>query len=117
MLPLQESPADSLLTASKAKKGKAEREDAPTKQSTPAASSAPSSKRTSPNLKAGPSGGSGPAGQLQAAPINPYVSSSMYSSSFMSQEGQQSIQSLLGGNTTATAVSYTHLTLPTMAVV
>ncbi|XP_025105468.1 cyclin-K-like isoform X2 [Pomacea canaliculata] len=33
-----------------------------------------------------------------ASSVNPYVSTSMYSSSFMSQEGSQSIQSLLGGN-------------------
>ncbi|KAL8619872.1 hypothetical protein ACOMHN_025958 [Nucella lapillus] len=69
----------------------------PPKQPLPAVESAPSSRAASPNLKVGPGAGAGTGSRVSAVPVNPYVSSSMYSSSFMSQEGQQSIQSLLGG--------------------
>ena len=37
---------------------------------------------------------------------NPYVSSKMYASSFMSQEGSQNIQSLIGGTIPPTAAAY-----------
>ncbi|XP_070180298.1 cyclin-K-like [Littorina saxatilis] len=95
------SPGEPLVAGNKTKKVKHEREDSDSRQNTPAAKSAASSKTVSPIPKAGPSGGAGYGGQVSAASINPYVSSSMYSSSFMSQEGQQSIASLLGGNSSA----------------
>ncbi|XP_076463554.1 uncharacterized protein LOC143295808 [Babylonia areolata] len=96
-----ESSSDS-LAGSKVKKVKTrERDDAAPKQPAAApaavADSAPTSRTTSPNLKVGHSSSGGTGSRVSAAPVNPYVSSSMYSSSFLSQEGQQSIQSLLGG--------------------
>lgn len=92
-----ESPRDPQQPESKQKKSGTKRErdeSAPAKHDP--VSSAPSSKSTSPASKSG-SGSAAHTGVGQATnPVNPYVSS--YSASFMSQEGSQSIQSLLGGN-------------------
>ncbi|KAK7468212.1 hypothetical protein BaRGS_00036573 [Batillaria attramentaria] len=95
-----ESPREAQQADSKAKKpsGKREKDETPAKHDP--SSSTRSTKSTSPPSKSGSGGGNNAAQKQASNPVNPYVSS--YSASFMSQEGSQSIQSLLGNPTAAT---------------
>lgn len=96
-----ESPADNMQTGNKIKKIKLEESS---RHTTPAAKPAPSSKASSPSHKSGGvSNITVQHTQNRPVPISPYVSSNIYTSSFMSGEGQQSIQSLLGGGGSSTS--------------
>ncbi|XP_062600703.1 cyclin-K-like isoform X2 [Saccostrea cucullata] len=76
----------------------------PTKHSSSSSKHTPSSdsghslsKTPTTSVPQPPLSGAPPNSKLEFSTYNPYMSSHMYSSSFMSQEGSKSIQSLMGG--------------------